>query len=67
MDPALVGIPYLSPDAIELLSNCCASKEFDLWQSLGTNWTHPIKVESFMKRFYSSNLERFSTIEYSHD
>ncbi|KAI7696070.1 Epidermal growth factor receptor kinase substrate 8, partial [Sarcoptes scabiei] len=43
MDPALVGIPYLSPDAIELLSNCCASKEFDLWQSLGTNWTHPIK------------------------
>lgn len=44
MDPSLVGIPYLSPDAIELLSNCCTSKEFDLWQSLGNNWIQSVKV-----------------------
>ncbi|KAH9510542.1 Epidermal growth factor receptor kinase substrate 8-like, variant 2 [Dermatophagoides farinae] len=41
--PSLVGIPYLSPDAIELLSNCCTSKEFDLWQSLGNNWIQSVK------------------------
>ncbi|KAH7639992.1 epidermal growth factor receptor kinase substrate 8-like protein 1 [Dermatophagoides farinae] len=43
VDPSLVGIPYLSPDAIELLSNCCTSKEFDLWQSLGNNWIQSVK------------------------
>lgn len=44
IDPALVGVPYLNYDAIDLLSNCCTSKEFDLWQSLGPNWIQPIKV-----------------------
>ncbi|RWS20865.1 hypothetical protein B4U80_08700, partial [Leptotrombidium deliense] len=42
-DPSVVGMPYLSSDAIELLSNCCTSKEYDLWQSLGPNWTQPVR------------------------
>ncbi|XP_074593614.1 arouser isoform X2 [Brevipalpus obovatus] len=41
IDPADVGIPHLSLEAIELLSNCCTSKETELWQSLGPNWTRP--------------------------
>lgn len=36
-------VPYLSADAIELLSNCCTSKETELWQSLGLNWTQPVR------------------------
>lgn len=42
VDPTLVGIPFLSQDAIDLLSNCCSSKEFDLWMSLGPNWTRTV-------------------------
>ena len=37
-------MPYFNHEAIDLLSNCCTSKEFDLWQSLGPNWVQPIKV-----------------------
>lgn len=44
IDPSIVGVPYLNHEAIELLSNCCTSKEFDLWQSLGPQWVQPIKV-----------------------
>jgi len=43
VDPSLVGVPYLNGEAIELLSNCCTSKEFDLWQSLGINWIQSVK------------------------
>lgn len=44
IDPSAVGVPFLNVDAIELLSNCCTSKEYDLWQSLGVNWTQPVRV-----------------------
>lgn len=44
VDPTLVGIPYLNKDALELLSNCCTSKESDLWHSLGANWTQTIDL-----------------------
>ncbi len=44
IDPSIVGVPYLNHEAIDLLSNCCTSKEFDLWQSLGPNWVQPLKV-----------------------
>lgn len=37
-----MGIPYLNQDALDLLSNCCTSKESDLWMSLGSNWTQTI-------------------------
>ncbi|XP_053210452.1 epidermal growth factor receptor kinase substrate 8-like isoform X2 [Panonychus citri] len=43
IDPGAVTVPYLSADAIELLSNCCTSKETELWQSLGLNWTQPVR------------------------
>ncbi|XP_075586679.1 uncharacterized protein LOC124490506 isoform X2 [Dermatophagoides farinae] len=43
MDPSLVEIPYLSPDAIEFLLNCCTSIECDLWRSLGDNWRKSVK------------------------
>ena len=43
VDPCVVGIPFLNLDSIELLRNCCTSKEYDLWQSLGINWTQPVK------------------------
>ena len=43
VDQSLVGVPYLHPEAIELLTNCCTSKEFDLWQSLGINWIQVVK------------------------
>lgn len=43
IDPGAVTIPFLSADAIELLSNCCTSKETELWQSLGVNWTQPVR------------------------
>lgn len=43
VDPSLVGVPYLNSEAIELLANCCTSKEYDLWQSLGINWIQPVK------------------------
>lgn len=33
--------PLLTRDAIELLSNCCTSKETDLWHSLGDAWVVP--------------------------
>ena len=53
MDPSLVEIPYLSPDAIELLLNCCTRLECDLWRSLGDNWRKSVKVRLFciMKKF----------------
>lgn len=42
IDPTIVGVPYLNQDAIDLLSNCCTSKESDIWISLGPNWTQMI-------------------------
>uniref|UniRef100_A0A6G1SLQ5 Epidermal growth factor receptor kinase substrate 8 n=1 Tax=Aceria tosichella TaxID=561515 RepID=A0A6G1SLQ5_9ACAR len=45
VDPTVVGIPYLNRDALELLSNCCTSKESDLWLSLGPNWTETIDAQ----------------------
>ncbi|PRD24943.1 UNVERIFIED_CONTAM: Eps8 [Trichonephila clavipes] len=33
-----VVAPLLTRDAIELLMNCCTSKESDLWHSLGESW-----------------------------
>ncbi|GIX97097.1 epidermal growth factor receptor kinase substrate 8 [Caerostris darwini] len=33
--------PLLTRDAIELLANCCTSKETDLWHSLGDSWIIP--------------------------
>lgn len=44
IDPTLVGIPYLNQDALDLLSNCCTSKESDMWISLGPNWTQTIDM-----------------------
>lgn len=44
IDPTLVGIPYLNQEALDLLSNCCTSKESDLWVSLGPNWTQTIDL-----------------------
>ena len=38
---ARVVAPLLTRDAIELLMNCCTSKESDLWHSLGESWTTP--------------------------
>lgn len=43
-------MPFLHHEAIDLLSNCCTSKEFDLWQSLGPNWTqtrHVVNTPKF--------------------
>lgn len=45
VDPTLVNVPYLNRDALELLSNCCTSKESDLWLSLGPNWTQTIDIK----------------------
>lgn len=45
VDPTVVGIPYLNRDALDLLSNCCTSKESDLWLSLGPNWTETIDAK----------------------
>lgn len=42
IDPTLVGIPYLNQEALDLLSNCCTSKEYDMWMSLGPNWIQTI-------------------------
>ncbi|GBN63063.1 Epidermal growth factor receptor kinase substrate 8 [Araneus ventricosus] len=36
-----VVAPLLTRDAIELLMNCCTSKESDLWHSLGDSWVTP--------------------------
>ncbi|XP_064476706.1 epidermal growth factor receptor kinase substrate 8-like isoform X2 [Ornithodoros turicata] len=33
--------PLLTRDAVELLTNCCTSKENELWRSLGNAWTTP--------------------------
>lgn len=33
--------PLLTRDSIDLLLNCCTSKESDLWHSLGDPWTIP--------------------------
>ncbi|XP_022256397.1 epidermal growth factor receptor kinase substrate 8-like isoform X3 [Limulus polyphemus] len=33
--------PLLTGDAIDLLKNCCTSKESDLWYSLGETWIVP--------------------------
>lgn len=38
---ANVVSPLLTRDAIELLGNCCTSKETDLWHSLGDAWIIP--------------------------
>lgn len=38
---ARVVSPLLSRDALELLANCCTSKESDLWHSLGDAWVVP--------------------------
>lgn len=38
---ANVVSPLLTRDAMELLSNCCTSKETDLWHSLGDAWIIP--------------------------
>ncbi|XP_054715362.1 epidermal growth factor receptor kinase substrate 8-like [Uloborus diversus] len=38
---ANVVSPLLTRDAIELLANCCTSKETDLWHSLGDSWIIP--------------------------
>lgn len=46
IDTCVVEVPFLSLEAIDLLSNCCTSKEYDLWQSLGSSWTHPIRVHN---------------------
>lgn len=50
IDPTAVEMPFLHHEAIDLLSNCCTSKEFDLWQSLGPNWTqtrHVVNTPKF--------------------
>jgi hypothetical protein len=52
IDPSIVGVPYLNHEAIDLLSNCCTSKEFDLWQSLGPNWVQPIKHNARLSTSY---------------
>ncbi|GFR05139.1 epidermal growth factor receptor kinase substrate 8-like protein 2 [Trichonephila clavata] len=36
-----VVAPLITRDAIELLMNCCTSKESDLWHSLGDSWVTP--------------------------
>ncbi|KAG8181502.1 hypothetical protein JTE90_010173 [Oedothorax gibbosus] len=38
---ARVVSPLLTRDAIDLLLNCCTSKESDLWHSLGDCWVTP--------------------------
>uniref|UniRef100_A0A131XDG2 Putative epidermal growth factor receptor kinase substrate n=1 Tax=Hyalomma excavatum TaxID=257692 RepID=A0A131XDG2_9ACAR len=38
---ARVVSPLLTRDALELLANCCTSKESDLWHSLGDAWVVP--------------------------
>ncbi|XP_076353155.1 LOW QUALITY PROTEIN: epidermal growth factor receptor kinase substrate 8-like [Tachypleus tridentatus] len=38
---AKVVAPLLTVEAIDLLQNCCTSKENDLWHSLGDTWTVP--------------------------
>ncbi|CAL1287181.1 unnamed protein product [Larinioides sclopetarius] len=38
---ANVVSPLLTRDSIELLANCCTSKETDLWHSLGDSWIIP--------------------------
>lgn len=61
IDPMLVGIPYLNQDALDLLSNCCTSKESDMWQSLGPNWTQTIDINLLkMSRLPSSFQPVFS-------
>jgi hypothetical protein len=42
IDATAVEMPFLHHESIDLLSNCCTSKEFDLWQSLGPNWTQVV-------------------------
>ncbi|XP_013773174.2 epidermal growth factor receptor kinase substrate 8-like protein 2 isoform X4 [Limulus polyphemus] len=39
--PPQVVAPLLTADAIDLLVNCCSSKETDLWHSLGDPWIIP--------------------------
>ncbi|GIY06626.1 epidermal growth factor receptor kinase substrate 8-like protein 2 [Caerostris darwini] len=36
-----VVAPLLTKDALDLLRNCCTSKESDLWHSLGESWITP--------------------------
>ncbi|XP_023228277.1 epidermal growth factor receptor kinase substrate 8-like protein 2 [Centruroides sculpturatus] len=39
--PARVVTPLLTREAVDLLMNCCTSKETDLWNSLGDAWLIP--------------------------
>merc|ERR1712241_161272 len=36
--PTKVVAPLLTADAVDLLVNCCTSKETELWHSLGESW-----------------------------
>merc|ERR1719189_1168722 len=36
--PSKVLAPLLTADAVDLLVNCCTSKETELWHSLGESW-----------------------------
>ena len=36
--PSKVVAPLLTADAVDLLVNCCTSKETELWHSLGESW-----------------------------
>ncbi|XP_076471438.1 epidermal growth factor receptor kinase substrate 8-like protein 1 isoform X2 [Babylonia areolata] len=49
--------PVLSQDAKQLLVNCLTSKEIELWQSLGKNWTTSKEewkgyIPPYVPRFY---------------
>ena len=33
--------PLLTPQAVDLLTNCLTSREADLWKSLGRAWNVP--------------------------
>ena len=41
--PSKVVAPLLTADAIDLLVNCCTSKESELWHSLGESWYIPLE------------------------
>lgn len=66
IDPAEVGIPHLSLEAIDLLSNCCTSKETELWQSLGPNWTRPVRDNSRKILIYRSHTDLISSLLFQH-
>jgi len=56
--PSKVVAPLLTADAIDLLVNCCTSKESELWHSLGESWYIPLEdwkdyVPPFRPAFFS--------------